>query len=363
MRIELTKSMFEGSERDLITAGAITVSTFLYRSGVEGIRLRSTRVNLIILPFVGQQIWSATVDGVDIGMRSMVATPKRNAHFLQNFGSFLVHCGITAAGGPGAEDTHPLHGELPSAEFDCAWVEVDKTINGYSISVGGSYEFSEAFNHHYKFSASLMLLENMPTFTVDVSVENLKNSQMDLCYMAHANFRPVNGGKLEYSAPYDAKTVVVRKDVPTHLLPTAAYLKLLQDLSEDPTLHHMLTEEKAFDPEVVFKIEYLSDSDGWAHGLQVHPDGTADWISHRPDQFPHAFRWISRTLDQDCLAITEPATCGIDGYRSEKAQGRILSLPPKTTWSASMRMGRLSPVEAIDMIKMIDAITGRPSFS
>lgn len=79
-----------------------------------------------------------------------------------------------------------------------------------------------------------------------------------------------------------------------------------------------------------------------------------------PDQLPHAFRWISRTLDQDCLAITEPAICGIDGYRLEKAQERVPSLQSGGSWSAQMKIGRLSPTESDEMISTTNRICGRP---
>ena len=85
---------------------------------------------------------------------------------------------------------------------------------------------------------------------------------------------------------------------------------------------------RSLDPEVVFFVDYTADRDGWAHSLQVHPDGTADYIAHRPDQLNHGVRWISRTPDQDTLGIILPATAESEGYTAEKAKGYLRTLAP-----------------------------------
>ena len=47
----------------------------------------------------------------------------------------------------------------------------------------------------------------------------------------------------------------------------------------------------------------INDADGFAHALQKHPNGTADYVRCRPDQAPICTRWICRTPDQDGLGI------------------------------------------------------------
>ena len=37
-------------------------------------------------------------------------------------------------------------------------------------------------------------------------------------------------------------------------------------------------------------FDYVADDAGWAHTLVVHPDGSADYIRHRPAQLPCATR-------------------------------------------------------------------------
>jgi hypothetical protein len=138
-------------------------------------------------------------------------------------------------------------------------------------------------------------------FDAAIEVENLKRSDMELMYLAHLNFRPVDGGRIAYSAPADPESVRVRRSIPSHVRPKPGYLEFIEELAREPQRHHRLDTGLAFDPEVVFSIDYLADDEGWAHSLQVHPDGSADYVGHRPRELPKGIRWICRTPDQDAL--------------------------------------------------------------
>jgi hypothetical protein len=80
--------------------------------------------------------------------------------------------------------------------------------------------------------------------------------------------------------------------------------------------------------------------------MQLHPDGSADYIRHRPDQLPKATRWISRTADQDAIALVEAGTCEPEGYQAEKAKGNIQLLAPGEQFFCSLDIGVLSLREA-----------------
>lgn len=92
--------------------------------------------------------------------------------------------------------------------------------------------------------------------------------------------------------------------------------------------------------------------------MQVHPDGSADFISHRPDQLDHGVRWISRTPDQDALGLVLPATAEPEGYTAEKAKGNIKMLAGGAEWRCDMEMGALSPGEAQERGGVIERILG-----
>jgi hypothetical protein len=48
--------------------------------------------------------------------------------------------------------------------------------------------------------------------------------------------------------------------------------------------------------------------------VAIHPDRTADFVSHRPGELGFAVRSITRGPDQDALGLVLPATAEADGY-------------------------------------------------
>jgi hypothetical protein len=121
-------------------------------------------------------------------------------------------------------------------------------------------------------------------------------------------------------------------------------------------MHHTLAPDLAFDPEAVFFIDYLADEDGWAHSVQVHPDGNVDTIRHKPAQLPKATRWISRTPDQDAIAMVEPGTCEPEGYSAEKAKGNIKLLEPGETFMCEFEIGTLATDEVDGIVEKINTL-------
>ena len=190
-------------------------------------------------------------------------------------------------------------------------------------------------------------------------ITNLKHTSMDLLYLAHVNFRPVDNGRLVYSALPTPQQVRVRSEIPSHIRPAPGYAEFLAQLAGDPTGHHVLAPGLAFDPEVCFFINYLADAEGWAHSMQVHPAGGADYIAHRPEQLGKATRWISRTPDQDAIALVEPGTVTPMSYEDLAASGSIPTLAGGESFHCEMEMGALTPAEAEQVVKKIEVIVSR----
>ena len=120
--LHLTPAFFSERERVLVEHGPLTASAFRYDSGVCALRLKNELGELVMLPFQGQQIWSAEFGGRNLTMKSMFSQPTATRSYLENYGGFLLHCGATAMGVPAGADTHPLHGELPNAPYQKAWL-------------------------------------------------------------------------------------------------------------------------------------------------------------------------------------------------------------------------------------------------
>jgi hypothetical protein len=357
--LHLQSSMFEDRERVLIESGPFRVSGFRYDSGVCALRMNNDRGEIVMLPYQGQQIWSACFDGRDLTMKSMFGEPRDTRTYLETYGGFLLHCGATSMGVPTSLDNHPLHGDLPNAPYQKAFIVVSEDETGPYVALSGIYQHTVAFNFNYTAEPFVKMREGSALVSVDITIRNLKNSPMPLMYLAHANFRPVDDARLVYSAISDAEHVRVRTSIPSHIHPLPGYKEFIDKLSAEPSLHHLLRHDLAFDPEVVFYIDYLTDAQGWSHSMQVHPSGIADYIAHRPTELSKGVRWISRTADQDALGLLLPATAEPEGYHAELEKGNVKQLDAHQQYDIHMVMGALTASEASKMSDTIQKIVER----
>jgi hypothetical protein len=354
--IHLQPAFFESKERVLVEHGPLSASVFRFDSGVAGLRLKNELGELVMLPFQGQQIWSAAFGGRNLTMKTPFTEPRPTRVYLETYGGFLLHCGATAMGVPGPEDKHPLHGELPNAPYQRAWVLVGTDDRGPYIGLSGEYEHIVFFSDHYVARPEVRLYAGSSLFPVTMTVTNLKRTPMDLMYLAHVNFRPVDYGRLVYSAACDPAHVRVRRSIPSHVRPAPGYREFLEELAQHPEKHNVLVPGLSFDPEVVFFVDYRADEEGWAYTMQVHPDGTGDLIRHKLAQLNHGIRWISRTPDQDTLGMCEPATAEPEGYHAEKAKGNVRELAAGASVTFEMEMGYLAADAVPAMERKIAAL-------
>ncbi len=342
----LAPAFFSERERVLARYEGLTATGYRYDSGVCSLRLENGVGRVELLPFQGQQIWSAEFNGRPLTMKGMFTEPRATRAYLENYGGFLLHCGFTAMGVPGVTDTHPLHGELPNAPYQRAWIVAGSDEKGAYIGLGGQYQHTVAFSYNYVAEPLVKLYAGSTIFSVSMTVRNLKRSPMEYMYLAHINFRPVDNARLVYSALCTPEHVRVRRSIPSHVHPLPGYAEFLDELGRHPEKHHVLSPGLLFDPEVAFAIDYLADEAGWAHTLQMHPDGQADYVRHRPSQLGIGVRWICRTADQDALGMVLPATAEPEGYSAEKAKGNIKVLAAQSEFRGDMEVGTLSPAEA-----------------
>jgi hypothetical protein len=328
---------------------------FRYDSGVKAVRLANSRGALILLPYQGQQIWSARFDGRELTMQSMFDQPNPTQDLLATLGAFLFHCGATATGVPGPEDKHALHGELPNAPYQAARLILGEDEGGAYLGLTGDYRHTIAFNYNFLAQPEVRLYAGSGIFTVSMTVTNLKNSLMPLMYLAHINFRPVDHGRLFYTALCTPEHVRVRASFPPFMQVQPEFRRFVESLKDHPEKHHVFEPGMVYDPELVLFIDYLADADGWAHTMQLHPDGTADVLRHRPAQLKRAVRWICRTPDQQSLGF-EPGTAEADGYTAELAKGNLQWLSPGEVFHCEMQMGLLEPLAARQEQQLIESL-------
>lgn len=355
--IHLQPRFFDFQERVLVAAGDLTASAFRYSTGVCALKLRNLLGAMVVLPFQGQQVWSAQFCGRQLAMRSMFPEPNPTRTYLENYGALVIHCGATAMGVPSAEDHHPLHGELPNAPYQEAALLVGEDARGPYMGITGTYRYTVAFSYNYIAQPQIKLYPDSGRMPLSISIKNRMTADMEVMYLAHLNFRPVDNGRLVSSAPCDPKHFRVRDSLPPQLVPPEGYREFLNELKSDPAKHTKLSPDLKFDPEVVLYIDCRADKNGWSHSMQVHPDGTADFVSHRPTQLEHGIRWISRTGDQDALGLLLPATAGPEGYLTEKKKGRIKCLPALSELNLEMELGFLNAEEAKVMeVQILDIL-------
>ena len=357
--IHLLPHLFSEKERPFIETAPLSASVFRFETGVCALRLKNELGQLVLLPYQGQQIWSAEFRERILTMKSMFPEPRPNRPYLETYGGFLLHCGFTAMGVPGKDDRHPLHGELPNAEYSQAHVVLGQDDKGSYIGMGGQYQHTVAFGCNYVAQPVVKLYAGSSLFRVGMKITNLRGVDMEYMYLAHINFRPINNGRLVCSAPCTPERVRVRKSVPPQLKVPAGYRKFIDEMERDPTGHIVLKPDLPLDPELVFTLTCDADEAGWAHSMHVLPDGAADYVGHRPDQLDKVVRWIARPSDQDALGFAMPSTSEPEGYIAEKAKGNVRVLPARAQWQADFEIGALTAAEARQMEEKISRILSK----
>ncbi|MGI4856626.1 MAG: aldose 1-epimerase family protein [Janthinobacterium lividum] len=338
------------TERRLLESADFTADAWTYPSGVRALALENRRGRVVVLPFQGQMIWSAQFDGRDLTMGNPFSQPYPSATVIGTYGCFMFHSGLLRNGCPAPDDTHALHGEMPCATMDRAWLELGDDAEGAFLRVGGEFEYVQGFGDHYFASPGVTLRADSALLDIAMAVENLAGKPMELMYMAHMNYAYVPDAR--FVEPLGLERVRVRASVPAHVRPTPAWSEYVAALSSEPTRLARLDTPRMYDPEIVCFIDApRRDASGNAHFLLDHPDGAAFYTRYAPEQFPHAARWILHNADQQVAAFVLPATCEPEGYRAELAKGHVRVLAPGETAAFALRTGYLDAVERRDVMR------------
>ena len=348
--INLNAVNFGPGEQVIAEADGLTASALRYASGIAALRIRNRVGEIICLPFQGQMIHDAVFFGRRLTMRSMFTDPLVASTYLGNSGGFLVHCGATAMGNPAAEDTHPLHGELPNLPYQSAALVIGEGARGPWMGMTGVGRYTIAFSHSYEARPCLKLHADDGRIDAEMEIRNLKHTPMELMYLAHVNFKPHDGGRLIDTVPDDGKNIRIRTTVPPGLFKQAGSHKaMLAAMLANPALHRDLIAGRKVDPEIVMGLSFKADEQGWGHAMQLLPDCTADFISHRPSELPGGVRWMTRNADQDALGLFLPGTAEADGYTAEKAKGNVMVIEPQGNFRCALSFGALTKAEAAAM--------------
>lgn len=352
--IVLDRSWFTEAERTIVRVGGLSASLFRYPTGVEAIRLSNPRGHVIVLPFLGQMVWRAMFEGVELAMRSLFDMPRPATGIIETYGALMYHAGLLRAGVPGPEDTHALHGEMPCLPMDRAGLLCGINEGGAFIAVTGERDYAMGFGAHYLATPRVTLGERATAVSITMAVENLGATPMDLMYLCHVNFAFAEGARIVQPVPFDSAHVAVRTVIPSFVAATPDYKERIAAFAADPSRMERLDDPGRFDPEQVCYIRGLKPGpDGRVTFMLARREGDGFTIAYDPVAMPHTIRWLLANGDQQVAAFAMPATCEPEGYTAEKRKGHIRSLASGARATFTTEIGYASATETAGLAKRI----------
>lgn len=331
LTIPLYRQHFSTQRTLLLQSDDFQVHTFQYHSGVQAVEIKNSQGHLVLLPFMGQMIWDAKFLGTDLTMKNMFSEPKPGNTIVETYGCFAFHAGMLRMGCPTPADDHVLHGEMPCAAMDHAWLE----ITPEQVTLKGSYEYVMGFGHHYLATPSVHLGKDASVFDIQMSVQNLASVPMPLQYMCHINPAYFNNAVMKQNLPNQA--FALRDSVPAHVQPTEQWLAYNQQLSSSAPLS-TLDKPQMHDPEIVYCLDNLSQfTDQAVFKMDIGDKYLVTEFSTQ--QFNSATRWILYNQDQQVAAYAIPATGRPEGFLAAQQKGTVIYLQPNQTRSFKVRTG------------------------
>jgi len=356
-RTFLYPELFTFKKKILLKTDEFTCSVFRYSTGVCAVHLSNSAGSIILLPFQGQQIWRAEFLGQACTMKSIFEEPENTTRFGLNYGGFLIHCGLSANGNPSKEDNYSLHGELPNALFQEAYLSLGKDDTGNYIALGGKYTYRNSLEYHYEFEPLVKLYSKSSNFQVDIEARNLRSKPMKYMYMAHINWLPIDGSRLVYSALKDKDHIEVYDDTFGMQVESGRFGEYVRRLIINPTISDLLdSKTQYYDPELCMFIKYEHDERKMAHAMQILPNGKAFYVGFKTDTLPNAVRWFARTGDEDAIAFAIPSITNHLGFAYNLKRNNIRDIPGHGKVSMHMEIGLLNSIETQEMEKHIQSI-------
>lgn len=331
--IYLCKAQFSEKEQLIFQNDKLSAVGFKYSSGIEAIKLINSKGFVIVLPFYGQIIWDAQFLGQDLKMKNMFNEPKLGSTIIDTYGCFSYHSGLIRNGCPSPEDDHPLHGEMPCANMDQAWLMVDEN----SLGVGGKVEYVKGFGDHYLAQPETIIYADSSEFDINMQVTNLASVEMPLQYMCHMNYCYEHGATFSQNLPESA--VQLRQTIPAHVKPTPQWLEFNQKIQRGEYQLNALENDEMYNPEIVFFMDNLQQYQANLEYRMHSPKGHTYVTKFSSAQFNHATRWILYNADQQVGAFVLPATCRPEGYLAAEKAGTLIWLQPHETRHFSVTTG------------------------
>lgn len=354
--IFLHKFFFTEKKRLIYRQGQFSVSLFQYDTGVCVAELCNKVGSIIVLPFNGQMIWDAVFWEKSIKAKTMFEKPHQSLDFRDTYGCYLMHCGPRRIGFD-EDNIHPLHGELPFANYESAWLTIGEDRRGQYIGISGEYRFDNEFSPrsgHYTAVPECRLYEDSSVLDIMMTIKNLSNDPMEFMYLFHVNNQAKPKGRFVQSCKCNSTNMRLLRPEPQDPMPEAS-IKLREGLIKDIEHNGTIMEDAEYAPEFTIMFSNLrEDEEAYFHFMQIDSEGGADYTGIKKGEVIRYFeRWWSRTKDRSVCSLASPSTCRTNGYRIQKEAGNVITVGGGESISMAIRIGYLQKAEAEKLEKKI----------
>lgn len=311
--------------------------------GVDLIEINNGQLSFSVLPTRGMGLWKGTYHGLALGWNSPVQGPVNPAFvnqvdrgglgWLTGFDEWMCRCGLDSNGAPGVDtilnnEGNPvntslnLHGRI--ANIPAHYVEASLSPdNGGTLSVTGIVDETMLFGPCLRLKTTYSTTIGSNRLVIRDEVINLKGVPSELELLYHTN---MGGPFLEQGAkvvaptrevaPRDARAVADIATYDTYLGPTTGYV------------------------EQCYWYDLLADKDGRTQVLLRNAHGDKGVSLHfNRQQLPCFTVWKNTQAEIDGYVTgLEPATNYPNLKTFERQQGRVVSLPPGGSYTATLEI-------------------------
>lgn len=348
-QFNLQRSMFTAEKTSLLESLAGQVATFRYSSGVEALQVTTDRVDAIVLPYRGQQIWRLLVDGENVTMQTSFPEPVATDQFSETYGSFLLHCGLTGVGAPGPEDQHSHHGELPFAIMEDVSVAVVDVEGTAAIEVSGIYRYRKTHSFGYRTRIWTRFTAGESIVRTGIEVMNLRHEPLEFSYLCHVNWR--------FDQPLEIVEASDPASVDFHPAGSQSEetAQLLAKYQANPHLSSRVDPVQEIVPEYCAIVTHSPTIGHETEVMGMRADGSAFYVRYDLTQLPRSVRWITNTPDEQAAGISLPTTGHHLGRQRNQVDGLLVRLGAEEKYQTSVAFGVLSAEEAVAVRKRIAA--------